>query len=406
VLRLAGVTKRYDDGTVAVDSLDLSVEAGEVCVLVGPSGSGKTTTLRLINRLIEPTSGRIFLDGADVTTVDPVELRRRMGYVIQHVGLFPHLTIEANVGAVPRLLGWDKNRVRARVMELLELVGLDAARHARRYPAELSGGQRQRAGVARALAADPPVLLMDEPFGAIDPITRDRLQTEFMRLQHELRKTVVLVTHDIEEAVRLADRIALLADGGKLAQYDTPAQLLGAPSSDFVASFVGADRNLKRLGVTPIVSISGVSDGSRVSGVSDASGAWGAAGASRVSAASGLEAFPVVPAQASMAQARETVIGSGGRWGIVVDHDCRMVGHVAASDLAGEGKVGDVMRSEPGSVSVSVEEGATLRDALALMLSRDEGWVAVLERGRYLGVLTPASLHAALRRSVAEGGAG
>ncbi|MGH9057783.1 MAG: ABC transporter ATP-binding protein, partial [Acidimicrobiales bacterium] len=252
MIRLDGVTKRFDDGTVAVDSLDLDVGAGELCMLVGPSGSGKTTTMRMINRLIQPTSGRIFLDDSDVTHVDAVELRRHIGYVIQHVGLFPHLTVADNIGTVPRLLGWDRARIRRRTTELLELVGLEPDRHAKRYPAELSGGQRQRAGVARALAADPPVLLMDEPFGAIDPITRARLQGEFLRLQHDLRKTVVFVTHDVEEAVSLGDRIAVLAEGGRLEQYDTPAQLLGAPATPFVAEFVGADRGLKRLSVTHI----------------------------------------------------------------------------------------------------------------------------------------------------------
>src|SRR5213080_3850084 len=207
------VTKRYAD-QVAVDGLSVSVPAGKICILVGPSGSGKTTSLKMVNRLIEPTAGAILIDGHDILREDPVALRRRIGYVIQQVGLFPHQTIAQNVATVPRLLGWDRARIRARTTELLELVGLDPARFAGRYPNELSGGQRQRVGVARALAADPPVLLMDEPFGAIDPITRDRLQQEFLRLQGELRKTVVFVTHDIDEAVRLGDRIAVLRQGG------------------------------------------------------------------------------------------------------------------------------------------------------------------------------------------------
>jgi len=251
LLRLDSVTKRYGP-TVAVDTLSLEVGDGEVCVLVGPSGCGKTTTMKMVNRLIEPSSGRIEIDGQDVLGLDPVVLRRRIGYVIQHIGLFPHQTVADNVATVPRLLGWDKGRVRARTTELLDLVGLDPARFARRYPHELSGGQRQRVGVARALAGDPPVLLMDEPFGAIDPITRHRLQDEFLRLQAEVRKTVVFVTHDIDEAVRVGDRIAILADGGQLQQYDTPAVVLGRPASDFVADFVGADRGVKRLGVTAI----------------------------------------------------------------------------------------------------------------------------------------------------------
>ena len=251
MIRLERLTKRFG-GRVAVDELTLEVPAGETCVLVGPSGCGKTTTMKMINRLVEPTSGQIFLGDDDVTHVDPVQLRRRIGYVIQQVGLFPHQTIAGNVATVPRLLGWDRARIKARVNELLDLVGLDAAEFGGRYPHELSGGQRQRVGVARALAADPPVLLMDEPFGAIDPITRDRLQGEFLRLQAELHKTVVFVTHDIEEAVRMGDRIAILRQGGVLEQYDTPARVLGNPASPFVASFVGADRGLKRLTVTPI----------------------------------------------------------------------------------------------------------------------------------------------------------
>ena len=251
MIRLEGVTKQY--GThVVVDHLDLDVGEGELCVLVGPSGCGKTTTMKMINRLIEPTSGRIFLQDEDVTKGDPVRLRRRMGYVIQQVGLFPHQTVADNVATVPRLLGWDKARTRARVVELLELVGLDPAAYAERWPHELSGGQRQRVGVARALGADPPVLLMDEPFGAIDPITRSRLQQEFLRLQAEVRKTVVFVTHDIEEAVLLGDRIAIFRDGGVLEQVASPADILGHPASEFVADFVGADRGLKRLSVTTL----------------------------------------------------------------------------------------------------------------------------------------------------------
>jgi osmoprotectant transport system ATP-binding protein len=252
MIRLKAVTKQFPDGQVAVHALDLEVDEGEVCMLVGPSGCGKTTTLKMINRLVEPTSGRIFLDGDDVTAADPVHLRRRIGYVIQHVGLFPHQTVGDNVATVPRLAGWDRDRTRRRVDELLTLVGLDPDRFRGRYPHQLSGGQRQRVGVARALGVDPPVLLMDEPFGAIDPITRDRLQQEFLRLQREVRKTVVFVTHDVDEAVRLGDRVAVLREGGYLEQYGTPAEILGRPATDFVADFVGADRGLKRLMVTPI----------------------------------------------------------------------------------------------------------------------------------------------------------
>jgi osmoprotectant transport system ATP-binding protein len=252
MIALEALTKRYGPGPPAVDGLSFEVVTGEVCALVGPSGSGKSTTLRMINRLIEPTSGRIWLDGEDVMALPPVELRRRMGYVIQQVGLFPHLTVADNVATIPRLLRWNRPRIRARVTELLELVGLDPSVYAERWPHELSGGQRQRVGVARALGADPPLLLMDEPFGAIDPITRSRLQAEFQELQHRVRKTVVLVTHDLEEAIRLADRIAVLSEGGHLEQYATPGEILGHPATPFVADFVGNDRSLRRLGVVAL----------------------------------------------------------------------------------------------------------------------------------------------------------
>ena len=254
-IRLRGVSKTYDDGTVAVRDLDLDVEAGEIVVLVGPSGCGKSTTLKMINRLIEPTSGTIEIGGRDVTRADPHELRRGIGYVIQQVGLFPHQTIERNVMTVPLLYGESRAAARARAHELLELVGLSAATYAGRYPHQLSGGQRQRVGVARALAADPPVLLMDEPFGAVDPVVRGRLQDEFLRLQDELGTTVVLVTHDIDEAIRLGDRVAVFgADeaGGHLAQYATPAALLARPADEAVAAFVGSTTSLRRLSVTRI----------------------------------------------------------------------------------------------------------------------------------------------------------
>ncbi len=254
-ITLDAVTKRFagsGGGTVAVEELSMQVPAGQLVALIGPSGCGKTTTLKMINRLIEPSSGRILLGEDDVTRVDPVALRRRIGYVIQNVGLFPHQTIEANVATVPRLLGWDRKRQRQRAHELLELVGLNPKTFAKRYPGQLSGGQRQRVGVARALGADPPVLLMDEPFSAIDPIARTRLQDEFLRVQREVRKTIAFVTHDLDEAVRLADRIALFRQGGILEQYATPAEILGAPATEFVADFVGRQRGLRRLSVTPI----------------------------------------------------------------------------------------------------------------------------------------------------------
>ncbi len=241
MIELDHVTKAFGDGTdrtVAVDDLSLTVDEGEIVALVGSSGSGKTTTLRMINRLIEPTAGTITVDGRDVSTLPAHELRRGIGYVIQQGGLFPHRTVLANISTVPRLLGWDKKRATSRARELMELVGLDASM-ADRYPAQLSGGQQQRVGVARALAADPPVLLMDEPFGAVDPIVRAQLQREFVRLQRELGKTVVFVTHDVDEAIILGDRIAVLGHGGRLAQLETPAELLASPASPFVADFLG-----------------------------------------------------------------------------------------------------------------------------------------------------------------------
>ena len=246
-LEFREATKVYPGSSEpAVDRLSLEVPAGEICVLVGPSGCGKTTAMRMVNRMIEITSGDILLDGRSATERRPAELRREIGYVIQQVGLFPHMTVASNIATVPRLLGWDKQRISARVDELLELVSLD--RDSRdRYPAQLSGGQRQRVGVARALAVDPPLMLMDEPFGAIDPINRERLQNEFLRLQQEIRKTVVFVTHDIDEAIKMGDRIAVMQKGGKLAQYATPADLLSNPADEFVEDFVGADRGLKRL---------------------------------------------------------------------------------------------------------------------------------------------------------------
>ncbi|ATZ26031.1 Glycine betaine/carnitine/choline transport ATP-binding protein OpuCA [Streptomyces lavendulae subsp. lavendulae] len=251
MIRFEHVTKRYPDGTTAVEDLSFEVAEGELVTLVGPSGCGKTTTMKMVNRLVEPTSGRILLDGEDIAAADPVALRRRIGYVIQQVGLFPHKTVLENTATVPRLTGTPKARARARAAELLELVGLDPAVYGSRYPEQLSGGQRQRVGVARALAADPPVLLMDEPFGAVDPVVRERLQNEFLALQKTVRKTILLVTHDLEEAVRLGDRIAVYGHG-TIEQFARPAEVLAAPANAYVASFVGADRGLRRLAVTPV----------------------------------------------------------------------------------------------------------------------------------------------------------
>ncbi|MFC7624603.1 ABC transporter ATP-binding protein [Microlunatus sp. GCM10028923] len=256
MIKLENLTKVYPgSGKPAVDDLSLDVYEGEIVILVGPSGCGKTTTMKMINRIIEPTSGRIVIDGADVTRADPDQLRRRIGYVIQQTGLFPHRTLAQNIATVPKLLGWDSARIKARVDELLELVNLDPATYRDRYPKHLSGGQAQRVGVARALGGDPEVMLMDEPFGALDPITRERLQNEFLRLQAELHKTIVFVTHDIDEAIKMGDRIAILQEGSTIAQFDTPEQILADPANDFVAEFVGSGASLRRLGLTRVADL-------------------------------------------------------------------------------------------------------------------------------------------------------
>jgi osmoprotectant transport system ATP-binding protein len=365
MIRLDQVSKRYDDGTVAVESLDLSVPRGALVVLVGPSGCGKTTTMKMVNRLIEPTGGRIFLDGEDVTVGDPVKLRRRMGYVIQQVGLFPHRTILDNVSTVPELLGWDSKRRRARALELLELVGLEPDVYAKRYPHQLSGGQRQRVGVARALAADPPVLLMDEPFGAVDPLVRDRLQVEFLRLQQEVHKTILFVTHDIEEAVRLGDFIAVFKQRGRLEQYDTPAAILGNPANQFVAEFVGSDRGLKRMSVTRI-------------------------------SPTDLDHPPIVHLDDSLDIAATVLTGSNSRWAVVLDQSDQLHGWIGIESAQGTGLVRDAARR----MEAWVPAGATLKQAFSEMLQYDAGWVAVLDGDRFLGVCTPQTLHEALRRSV------
>ncbi|MDT0446875.1 ABC transporter ATP-binding protein [Streptomyces johnsoniae] len=371
MLRFEHVTKRYPDGTVAVDDLNLEVAEGELVTLVGPSGCGKTTTMRMVNRLEEPTEGRVLFDGKDVAEHDPVQLRRRIGYVIQQVGLFPHRTVLDNTATVPHLLGWRKAKARQRAAELLDLVGLDPAVHGDRYPNQLSGGQRQRVGVARALAADPPVLLMDEPFGAVDPVVRERLQSEFLRLQAEVRKTVLFVTHDIEEAVRLGDRIAVYGQG-RIEQFDSPAAVLGAPANDYVASFVGSDRGLKRLSVTPVEK-------------------------------GDLEQPPVVHLADPMARAVARMRAEGARWAVVLDESDGLHGWVpipedeerGAADASGP-VAGHARRME-----AWLPLGASLKKAFSMMLQYDAGWIAVLdEEDRFLGVLTPSSLHEALRRSI------
>jgi len=365
MIRLERVTKRYPGGQLAVRELTIEFHTGQLTMLVGPSGCGKTTTLKMINRLIEPTEGRIFHDDQDVTHIDPVALRLRMGYVIQNVGLFPHLSIADNVATVPRLLGWDKKRIQQRVTELLELVGLDPKQFARRYPHQLSGGQRQRVGVARALGADPPILLMDEPFGAIDRIARERLQNEFLRIQREVRKTVIFVTHDIDEAIKLGDRIAIM-NAGRLEQYDTPAAILAKPASDLVIDLLGPDRGLKRLSVTPID-------------------------------VNALERPPVVHVDDSLSDARRLL---DSRWdrAVVLDGNGKPVGELAKEGADGDGRVAD--RARPFDAIIGADR--TLFDAFSQMLIHQATWVAVVDGDQFRGVLTPQSFVAAIQRVPAE----
>jgi osmoprotectant transport system ATP-binding protein len=369
VVTLEHVGKRYGPpgSEPAVADLSLTIPAGEICVLVGPSGCGKTTTMKMINRLIEPTSGRITIDGDDVMSLSAVELRRRIGYVIQQVGLFPHLTVAENVAIVPRLLRWPQPRVRDRVEELLDLVRLDAATYRDRYPAALSGGERQRVGVARALAADPPLMLMDEPFGAVDPILRDRLQNEFLRLQAQVRKTIVFVTHDVDEAIKMADRIAILQRGGILAQYDTPDRILAEPAGEFVEHFVGADRGLKRLSL----------------------------GRVRDLALSHPETVHVGEAVADL---RRRLEAAGTDYALLLDGADRPLGWIGRRDLRGEGVV-SASDATPGSPTVQPE--TTLRDALSAMLgSSVQLGVVVDEAERVLGAISVDAIADVLRAPI------
>ena len=354
MISFESVTKRFGDGTTAVDNLDLEVPEGDLTVLVGPSGCGKTTTLRMINRMIEASSGRILVDGQDIAKVDPPELRRRIGYVIQQIGLFPHRTIGDNIATVPELVGWDKRRTEARVGELLEVVGLPAEVRDR-YPHQLSGGQRHRVGVARALAVDPPIMLMDEPFGAVDPIVRSRLQDEFLRLQQEVRKTIVFVTHDIDEAIKMGDRIAIFRQGGHLEQYAPPEELQAEPATDFVADFLGAERGLKRLALIPV---------------------------SAVKAESGPVVSPDDDGQAALTAAE----AYGSDWVVVVDGDRRLLGWAHAGEVAERGRVGDA-EIRPFQLQVRAED--SLRAALnAMVQSRTGVAVRVSHGDRYEGIVT------------------
>ena len=354
MILIDAVTKRYGT-TVAVDGFSAEVSDGEVCVLIGPSGCGKTTTLRMINRLVEPTEGRILINGNDTRESRPELLRRTIGYAIQSVGLFPHMTVEQNIGVVPNILGWDRTRIQGRVVELLQLVGLDAGMYATKYPAQLSGGEAQRVGVARALAADPPILLMDEPFGAVDPLTRERLQQQFLAIQRDLKKTIILVTHDLDEAIRLADRVAVM-QAGRLVQYDTPEVLLSQPATPFVRDFVGADRALKRISRISVTTLmkptrSLVRQGASLTGdiprtqkyawVTDVDGRLlGWADAGRIGDAPAMSDISpadldrlAVQQSASVREALSRMLGQGVRAIPVVDASRRLLGEVTLRDI-------------------------------------------------------------------------
>jgi osmoprotectant transport system ATP-binding protein len=356
MISLRDVTKRYASASAgaAVESLSLDVEAGETVVLVGPSGCGKTTTMKMINRLIEPTSGTILVEGTDVMRQDPVELRRRIGYVIQSIGLMPHRTVAQNIAMVPKLLDWDDARIEARTEELAEIFDLDRELLPR-YPAELSGGQRQRVGVARALAADPPVMLMDEPFAAVDPIIRARLQDQFLDIQRRLRKTIVFVTHDIDEAIKMADRIAILNRGAKVEQYAAPEEILRAPANAFVEDFVGAERGLKRLALIPVSDIK-------------------------------VEPGPVVAPDAPAEEAGRAIREGGMGWVSVVDEGGDLLGWVDDDSLQGKATAGD---AKPRKFSAYVTAQDSLRQALDSIVTSSTNVAVVVSEGQhYLGILT------------------
>jgi osmoprotectant transport system ATP-binding protein len=362
-IRLVHVRKVFDGASrPAVGDLSFDIPAGALVALVGPSGCGKTTTLKMINRLIEPTAGEIYVDGAEVRSMAAAQLRRRIGYVIQQIGLFPHRTIATNIATVPRLLKWDRKRIKERVQELVELVGLDADLLPR-YPAELSGGQQQRVGVARALAADPPVLLMDEPYSAVDPIVRARLQDELLALQRNLKKTIVLVTHDIDEAIKLSDRVALMNVGGVLEQYASPDELLRAPVNDFVADFLGHERGLKRLSLMKVRDVEYV-DG------------------------------PIVSCDATRADAESVMTKFALDWVGVLEGE-RLLGWVDRAALEGKTRVGDArMRA----FSTPVRPNTPLRETLdSLVISRTSVAVVVDEDDKYLGMLTIDSISEGVR---------
>jgi osmoprotectant transport system ATP-binding protein len=366
-IRLENLTKMFPgQKDPAVDSLSLDIPEGEIVILVGPSGCGKTTTMKMINRIIEPTSGRILLDGEDVTDVNPDLLRRRIGYVIQQIGLFPHMTIADNIATVPRLLGWDKRRIAERVDELLETVGMEPGMYRNRYPKELSGGQRQRVGVARAMSADPDVMLMDEPFGAIDPITRERLQNEFLRLQEKIKKTIIFVTHDIDEAIKMGDRIAILRDKSQIAQYDTPERILVNPADDFVADFIGSGASLKRLSL------------SRVRDVE-------------------LHDWPTVQEDATHEEVRRKIQESGRSAVLVLDARRRPLTWVNAEHLrrGGEGRPLREIGLRPDAL---VEPHATLSDTLNEMLTARYSTAVVVDSSQaFQGIVDIDTINESVR---------
>lgn len=359
VIRLEHIVKHYGD-TVAVDDFSLEVGKGEVCVLIGPSGCGKTSTLRMINRLIEPTSGRIFINGQDTTEIKPELLRRSIGYAIQSVGLFPHMTVGANIAVVPQLLHWEQRRIARRIEELLALVGLNPDDYTQKYPNQLSGGEAQRIGVARALAADPPILLMDEPFGAVDPLTRERLQTQFTSIQQELKKSVILVTHDLDEAIRLADRIAIMKSG-KLVQYDTPEIILSTPANKFVHDFVGTDRALKRL--------------------------------SRISVETFIKPTPSVRLGSSIKEVTQAIGRRPSVW--VTDEDGQPIGWIDKTHLSEATSVREAMVQEKVD-DIAVMNYATLREALSRMLGQGFKNIPVVDKNkRLIGEITLSDVEAA-----------
>ena len=347
MILLDSVSKVYGDKTV-VNKLSMEIKDGELCVLIGPSGCGKTTTLKMINRLIEPTSGVIIVNGKNVSSFKPEKLRRQMGYAIQMVGLFPHMSVAANIAVVPELLKWDKNKIKKRIVQLLELVGLNPSEYESKYPHELSGGEAQRIGVARALAANPPILLMDEPFGAVDPLTREKLQAQFLNIQKELKKTIILVTHDLDEAIRLADRIAI-TNNGELVQFDSPEAILANPSTKFVYSFVGTDRALKRL--------------------------------SRISAAGFIKPADKIGIGDTVKNAYKVCRDC--RWVWVVGEDQKLTGWIDMTMLASSDSVIDAMvKTKPNEISIT--DNSTLKEALSIMLSQGIRTVPVIDKNTKL----------------------